>query len=97
MNNHPYGISQLTSAHSHDLLDEGRRRQLAKTAAPRPSSLLRQPARTAHSWAWRALALAGSLLAATVPGRSHRSDGTQTPDWPGPLATSKSVATHKTL
>ena len=44
MNNHPHAISQLTAAHSRDLLNEGRRRQLAKTAAPKPSRLSNGPA-----------------------------------------------------
>jgi hypothetical protein len=92
MNNHPYGISQLTAAHSHDLLDEGRRRQLAKAAARKPHSLLRQPARLVRAWASRALALAGSLVGA-APDRS----GTPTPGWCVPLTTGTSVVPKETI
>jgi len=92
MNNHPYGISQLTAAHSRDLLDEGSRRQLARTAARKQRSVLKQPARLAHSWASRALALAGSFIGA-APDRS----GTPAPDWCAPLTTTTSLMPKETL
>ena len=44
MNSHPYGISSLTATRSQELLSEGRRRQLAKTAPPGHRSVLREPA-----------------------------------------------------
>ena len=94
MNSHPYGISELTASHSQELLGEGRRRQLAKTAPPRPRSALRDPVHLVHAWASRVLALAGSLVRSPlrVPSRS-----TAAKSWAAPFATSKSPLTRESL
>jgi hypothetical protein len=94
MNNHPYGISQLTSARSGDLLSEGRQRQLAKTAPSRPRSGLRQPVRLVHSWASRVLALAGSIVRSPLPARSEGTAATSSVD---PMAKRQSVVASETL
>ncbi len=59
MNSHPYGISNLTATRSQELLSEGRRRQLAKTALPGIGRLSENPptwCTAAHlgSWPWLA-------------------------------------------
>ena len=94
MNSHPYGISELTASHSQELLGEGRRRQLAKTAPPRPRSALRDPVHLVHTWASRVLALAGSHVRSPlrVPSRS-----TAAKSWAAPFATSKSPLTRESL
>jgi hypothetical protein len=62
MNTHPYGISKLTAAHSSELLSEGHRRQLAKSASPAPGSPVPRRSRLTLVWALRMLKFVISLV-----------------------------------
>jgi hypothetical protein len=63
VNSHPYGISKLTTAHSEELLTEGRRRQLARTTPPRLRSHRR---RLLGAWTSWILDHAASLVTSAV-------------------------------
>jgi hypothetical protein len=93
MSSHPYAISRLTAAHSHDLLSQGRQRQLAKTVPSRPRTAFGQRARLVRSFVSRVLTFAGSLLRVPVPPRGQRRVG---PDWAAPVATGQSVVARET-
>jgi hypothetical protein len=82
MNGHSYGISKLTSEHSRELLSEGRRRQLAKTAPPRPRFALRELGRFVPAWASRILGLAASLVPSAVSPEARRPQARQLPSQP---------------
>jgi hypothetical protein len=70
MNSHPYGISELTTAHSNDLLSEGRRRQLARSGSPAPGSSVPKRNRLMPVWATRVRKLALSLVPSALYIRS---------------------------
>ncbi len=70
MNSHPYGISKLTTAHSNELLSEGRRRQLAKSASPAPRSPVLKRTRFMMVWAPRMLRLIRSFVPSALYIRS---------------------------
>ncbi|HTT88891.1 MAG TPA: hypothetical protein VMF65_04995 [Acidimicrobiales bacterium] len=93
MNSHPHGISQLTTAHSRDLLSEGGRRQLAKTAPARRRPVLGQPSRLLRAWASRTVAIAG-LLAPSA--RYARKKNSETACWTAPIATGNPAVTGET-
>jgi hypothetical protein len=92
MNSHPHGISKLTTAHSRDLLSEGRRRQLAKTAPARRPVLV-QPSRVLRAWASRIVAIAG-LLAPSA--RYARKKNSETAGWTAPIANGNPAVTGET-
>ncbi len=94
MNSHPYGISNLTATRSQELLSEGRRRQLAKTAPPGHRSALREPAHLVHGCASRVLALAGSLLRSQLRAANR---STAAKSWAAHLATTNSPLTRESL
>jgi hypothetical protein len=71
MNSHPHGISKLTSDHSRDLLTEGLRRQLAKTAPHRSPLAARQPGQVIRSWASRIVGVTTSLMPAAWFAKHH--------------------------
>ena len=93
MNSHPHGISKLTTAHSRDLLSEGRRRQLAKTAPVRPRPGLGHPSHLLRAWASRIVAIAG-LLAPFA--RYARKKNSETTGWAAPIATGNPAVTGET-
>jgi hypothetical protein len=72
MNSHPDGISQLTVQHSHDLLDEGRRRQLLKEYRGGKKSATGHSPAPVHSLTSRLSALATSIASLLPPRRRRR-------------------------